>query len=395
MRRVASSGLDEQPGLVGQPKQFGQMQRRARALLPADHGEMVLMAVEPGHEHDAGLVEPRRRLEDVARQRHRRPQHVVEAGLVAGRKPRQRVGRGRRDGVEDAEQRVRKALVVAGDQFGIVEIVAGIHLARSCRAAGACRSRAALSSSETLTPSTLAALALMMATAVSIALSRSARAPVAGQRRIEHVAEPVDDHGLADLAEHAVVDLGVIVGAAAELRQRARGHQDDAAAGLLDRRDLLLIGADHVVDRLRVFHREMVGAGAGEHQRIAACLGGLRPSAGSVPARSASPAPCRAARCPSLRRRRGRESQTCSRNAMVRSQSIAACQPRIVVGERIGHHMRGREGDAVERAFELRRKRPRRRQAIGLDRAIRRRQLQRTAMTSAGRACSWLGLLTP
>ena len=103
-------GIGEQPGLVGQPEQFGQMQRRARALLSADHGEMILMAVEIGHEHDAGLVEPRRRLEDVARQRHRRPQHVVEAGLVAGRQPRQRVGRRRRDGIEDAEQRVRKAL---------------------------------------------------------------------------------------------------------------------------------------------------------------------------------------------------------------------------------------------------------------------------------------------
>jgi ABC-type thiamine transport system ATPase subunit len=52
---------------------------RARALLAADHREMVLVAVEPGHEHDAGLVEARRRLEDVARQRHRRREDVVEA----------------------------------------------------------------------------------------------------------------------------------------------------------------------------------------------------------------------------------------------------------------------------------------------------------------------------
>ena len=74
-----------------------------------------------------------------------------------------------------------------------------------------------LSSSETLTPSTLAALALMMATAVSIARVEIGGAPVAGERRIEHVAEPMDDHGLAHLRQHAAIDLGVVVGAAAEL----------------------------------------------------------------------------------------------------------------------------------------------------------------------------------
>ena len=112
--------------------------------------------------------------------------------------------------------------------------------------------------------------------------------------------------GSRDLRQHAVIDLGVIVGAAAELCQRARSHQDDASAGLFDRRDLLFVGADHVVDGLGILDRQMIGAGAGKHQRIAPGLRRPRPSAGSVPARSASPAPCRAARCPWLRRRRGR-----------------------------------------------------------------------------------------
>src|SRR5882762_8392420 len=106
-------GIGEQTGLVCASKQFREMQGRARALLAADHGEMILMTVEIGHEHDPGLVKPGWRLEDMTRQRHRRPQHVVEAGLVTRRKPRQRVGRGRRDGIEDAEQRMRKALFVA------------------------------------------------------------------------------------------------------------------------------------------------------------------------------------------------------------------------------------------------------------------------------------------
>ena len=51
----------------------------------------------------------------------------MEAGLVAFGKPRQRRRRGRRDRVEDAEQRVGMALRVAGDQLGEIEVVAGIH----------------------------------------------------------------------------------------------------------------------------------------------------------------------------------------------------------------------------------------------------------------------------
>ena len=252
-----------------------------------------------------------------------------------------------------------------------------------------------LSSSETLTPSTLAALALMMPTAVSIAVSRSSRAPVAGQRRIEHVAEPVDDHGLADLRQHAVIDLGVVVGAAAELCQRARGHQDDAAAGLLDRRDLLLIGADHVVDaswhppprgdrcrrRKTPARRPLPSPPRTERWISSSEVGQSSPMPRcAVSIASATPRP---------------RSQICSRNAMVRSQSIADVEPRIVVGERIGDHMRGRERHAVERAFELGRKRPRRRQAIGLDRTIRRRQFQRQRRHRHDRSCSWLRLLTP
>ena len=74
-----------------------------------------------------------------------------------------------------------------------------------------------LSSSEIFTPSTLAALALMMADRRIHRRVEVGGAPVAGQRRIEHVAEPVDDHGLAHLRQHAAIDLGVVVGAAAEL----------------------------------------------------------------------------------------------------------------------------------------------------------------------------------
>src|SRR5436190_181952 len=62
-------GIAQQTGLVRQPENVDEMQGRTRAFLPADHGEMILMSVEIGHEHHAGLVETCRRAEDVARQR--------------------------------------------------------------------------------------------------------------------------------------------------------------------------------------------------------------------------------------------------------------------------------------------------------------------------------------
>ena len=82
----------------------------------------------------------------------------------------------------------------------------------------------------------------------------------------------MDDHGLAHLRQHAVVDLGVVIRVAADFSERPRGHQNNPPAGLFDRRDLLLIGADHVVEVFGVLRREMIGAGAGKHQRIASRL---------------------------------------------------------------------------------------------------------------------------
>ena len=55
-----------QSGLVGKAEELGQMLRRAGRFLTADHGEVALVTVEPGKEHDAGLVEAGRRLEDMA-----------------------------------------------------------------------------------------------------------------------------------------------------------------------------------------------------------------------------------------------------------------------------------------------------------------------------------------
>ena len=87
-------------------------------------------------------------------------------------------------------------------------------------------------------------------------------------------------------------------------RQRAAGHQDDAAAAALDKAALLLVGRFDIVQR-------HAGRGSSDRcrrrrrrrrQRRAPRLS----SGGSAPARAPSPGPCRAGPYPSLRRRPSR-----------------------------------------------------------------------------------------
>ena len=146
----------------------------------------------------------------------------METGLIAGSEPRQRIGCRRRNRVEDAEQRVRKALVVAGDQFGIIEIVAGIHLHAGIEPT-AHVDLALLVEQRNLYAIHLGGVGVDDGDRRIHRVVEILGAPISRQRRIEHVAEPVNDHRLANLRQHAVIDFGVFVGAAAELRQRARG----------------------------------------------------------------------------------------------------------------------------------------------------------------------------
>src|SRR6185503_5756867 len=124
--RNGEIGIANEARGIGQLERLDEMDERARALLAADHDEVLLVAVEIGEEDDAGLVELRRRLEDVSRQRHRRLEDFPVSVEVAARMRRERRRGRRRDDVEDAEQRVREALFVAMDEFGVIEVVAGV-----------------------------------------------------------------------------------------------------------------------------------------------------------------------------------------------------------------------------------------------------------------------------
>ena len=305
MRGCRHIRIGQQPRGIGQPEQLGKMLDAAGGLLAADHGEVGLVAVQPGHEDHAGLVEAGRRLEDMPAQRHGRRQDGVEAGQVVRGQRRQRPAHRRRDRIEDAEQRVGMALRVAGDQFRVVEVVAGVH-AHAARQAPAHGDLLLLVEQADLH-------AIHLGGAVADDGERRLHrlivvgiAPVAVERGVEHLAQPVDDHRLLHLAQDAGIDAFVIRRAARRLGQRARGHQDDAAAHPLDRRALFLVGADDVVDR----HVRRRAPGGRCRRRSPsprrACPAWRRGCGGSAPAPPSNRGPCRAARCPSLPPRRGR-----------------------------------------------------------------------------------------
>ncbi len=294
---------------------------------------------------------------------------------VAGCQPRHGIRRRRCDRVEDAEQRVGEALRVAGDQFGIVEVIAGIHLHARIEAATHV-DLALLVEQRHLDAINLGGVGIDDADRRIHRDIEIAGAPIILQRRIEHVAEPVNDHGFPHLRQDAIVDPGVVVGVATNFRECARRHQDDLAAGLFDGLDLLFIGADHVIDRFGVFRREVIGAGAGGHQRTAARLGRLDRALDQF--QRCRPVQSHAALC-------GvhgfRDAKAEIPDMFAESDGLVPVdrggQPGIDVGAWIGHHMGGRIHHAIELALEFSRKGLGHGRMIGLQRAVGARQLQR------------------
>ena len=195
----------------------------------------------------------------------------------------------------------------------------------------------------------------MMPSAVSIAASRVGAAPVALQRRIEHVAQPVQDHRLAGLAQHAVVDAFVVGRALRHARQRAAGHHDQPPAELSR--------SPPSAPRRRGSRRRPTS----------------RPPAPGGRCRSRWPGRRRARRARHRCERRISSSEVGQSSPMprcavsmasatprpMRPQPVAvgdggvpvdrALQPGVDGGPRIGHHVRGGVGDAVELGAAARR----------------------------------------
>src|SRR5262249_36994150 len=119
--------IAQQAGAIGEAEDVGEMHQGAGALLPTQHDEVRLVAVQVGQKDNTRLVEPRRRGKDVAGERHRRLKGGVELRYVTTVECAER-GRGSgANGVENAEQGVAVAVPVAGNELRVIEIVARVH----------------------------------------------------------------------------------------------------------------------------------------------------------------------------------------------------------------------------------------------------------------------------
>ena len=202
----------------------------------------------------------------------------MELRQVARRQRRQRSAHRGGDGVEDAEQRIRMTLRVADDEFGVVEVVAGVH-PHALRQAAAHGDLLLLVEQADLH-------AVHLGGAAGDDCERGFHggvvvvvAPVAFQRGVEHLPQPMDNNGLLHATEDAGVDPLIIVGRTRRLGQGARRHQDDAAAQLLDGLALFLVGADHVVHAHIRAGDQVVGAGAAGHDSAGVVLHGVQAAA--------------------------------------------------------------------------------------------------------------------
>ena len=198
-------GLGQQARLVGQPEHLGIMRDLAARLEPGGHDEMALPAVEPGKEGNAGLVEPGRRLEDFAAERNGRGKQRPVSFDVAQRQRLQRLRCGGGNRGEDAEQRMGMAVAIALDQRRIVEIIAGIE-PHAFRQAGAEAYLVRLVQQRNLDAIHLGRVFGDQCQHEFRGLADIVRSPIAGERRIEHVAQPVQDHRLLRLVDEPAID---------------------------------------------------------------------------------------------------------------------------------------------------------------------------------------------
>ena len=220
-------------------------------------------------------------------------------------------------------------------------------------------------------PSILAASAWMTASAVLERGRERGRPPVAGERGVEHLTQPMQDHRLVGLRQHTGVN-GLVVGRACrDSGQRAARHQHDPPARLLHGGELFEVGGNDVVERTGFPGIEVVGADAGDDAfPLGRCRSGERTfdqllSGGPIEARAALG-----------RVHRLRDSESEVQNVATEGQRRVPvdrrAEARLLRSERVGHDVHRREGRAVEPV----------RTGRGLDRP----GLQRVGGQAAGRA---------
>lgn len=163
--------------------------------------------------------------------------------------------------VEDAQQGVTEAAFVARDQLRVVEVVARVaaHPAREAAADVDLAGR--------VQEGDLDAVDLVRVFGDDLeegvrGLVEIGAPPVTLQGRVEHRAQPVQDHRFRRLAQEMGVRGEVVLGPPRRADQGARGHEDRLDAVLLGQGELLLVRRADVRERDLARRRQLVGAHA-------------------------------------------------------------------------------------------------------------------------------------
>ena len=130
-------------------------------------------------------------------------------GCVAGCQRGEAGACGRCDRIEDAQQGLAVPSFVAFNQLGIVEIVTRIHPDAFGQAAAHVDLFLRVQQRDFDTFDCLR-IGLDQAERGLHRLSKICSAPIARERRIEHLAQPVQNDGMLGLGEYGGIDFGVV-----------------------------------------------------------------------------------------------------------------------------------------------------------------------------------------
>ena len=154
---------------------------------------------------------------------------------------------------------MRVALRITRDQVGIVEVIAGVHL----DAGGKPPSHddfLVIVEQRNLDAVDLRPAGFDDGQCRFHGGGEVVAAPVAAERRIEHLAKPVQDDRLVGLGEYAAVDREIVVRRFRHPYECPARHQDHPAAEFLDGVKLFEVGGGDVVERSRVGRIKLLGA---------------------------------------------------------------------------------------------------------------------------------------
>ncbi len=206
------------------------------------------MSVQPTEEGDARLVVVGGCGEDLAGQGLGRAEDPLVPGGVARVEGLDRRGGRRGDRGERAEQGVGVALLVAGDEVDVVEVVAREHRGPRGESAADGDLRVRVEQAHLDPGDVIGVVGHDLQEGVRG--GRDVGGPeVPGETRIERGAEPVEDHRRLRRGQDAVVDATVVVGTLRCTGEVPARHEDRPGPGVLRERELFEIGVGDRVER--------------------------------------------------------------------------------------------------------------------------------------------------